>query len=424
MTLWERSLSRVQAQLTTLINREDTVAVLLTESVIPRVPDVPDEYTPTTLLGKQWSQAQTGGIYRDMRQLFSANGNPVQTDESLPPAPGRGLVTYNGKRYDWSPGTMRNLNFYGDPGNVIRSNFERISGAAVAIVESTESLRSRFPRETLKNNGVTSDLVRFTYMIFDLAWMNMPGSPLRAERFVRKQRGSSTYTISLEHLKLVQKNGFASSQGNILGKFEKWVLSIPDPPMHTYSVLEDLIASSIAAIDLLLDPNSTADASLNPSITPEAKSAKSRYSCFFSFAAADAEFADKLYNDLVRIGFTCWKFDEDARIGRALWSEIDHAISEHDKLILIASKSSLRSGPVNREIERACLEEDRRRAIGVDEDVLFPVRLDEYIFQEWQHPRKADVTRKFIGDACEALSDAVAYEKLLKRLVRDLTSQE
>ncbi len=31
-------------------------------------------------------------------------------------------------------------------------------------------------------------------------------------------------------------------------------------------------------------------------------------------------------------------------------------------------------------------------------NVLFPIRIDDYLFDEWDHPRKADVVSKVIGD--------------------------
>jgi hypothetical protein len=33
-----------------------------------------------------------------------------------------------------------------------------------------------------------------------------------------------------------------------------------------------------------------------------------------------------------------------------------------------------------------------------DPDVLFLVRIDNYLFDAWQHPRKTDLTRRSIGD--------------------------
>jgi hypothetical protein len=48
---------------------------------------------------------------------------------------------------------------------------------------------------------------------------------------------------------------------------------------------------------------------------------------------------------------------------------------------------------VIREIERALQKEDREHR-----NVLFPVRIDDYLFDAWEHSRKADVVSKVAGD--------------------------
>ena len=73
--------------------------------------------------------------------------------------------------------------------------------------------------------------------------------------------------------------------------------------------------------------------------------------------------------------------------------EIDTAIRHYDKLVVICSENSLQSPPVIREIERALQKEDRDH-----KNVLFPIRTDDYLFEAWEHPRKADVVSKVAGD--------------------------
>jgi TIR domain/Pentapeptide repeats (8 copies) len=153
------------------------------------------------------------------------------------------------------------------------------------------------------------------------------------------------------------------------------------------------------------------------------------YSCFISYSTADEEFASRLHNDFQAAGIRCWKWDHDARTGRSLWGEIDQAIRVYDKLVLIASKSSLKSPAVNREIERAIVQEDERlkpREKGkkkIDADVLFPVTLDAYIFTKWKHERKVDVTKKVIADAKGWDADAGIYAKVRDKLIRDLKAE-
>lgn len=150
------------------------------------------------------------------------------------------------------------------------------------------------------------------------------------------------------------------------------------------------------------------------------------YSCFISYSTKEEEFSSRLYNDFQAKGIRCWKWDHDARTGRSIWGEIDQAIRMHDKVVLIASESSLKSPAVNREIERAIQEEDRRmrekqagKSDG-DLDVLFPVRVDDYIFDVWQHERKADVVKKVIADARNWDRDPAIYSKVRDKLIKDL----
>ena len=154
------------------------------------------------------------------------------------------------------------------------------------------------------------------------------------------------------------------------------------------------------------------------------------YSCFICYSTEDEEFATRLHNDFQAKGIRCWKWDHDARTGRSLWGEIDNAIRVYDKLVLIASESSLKSPAVNREIERALVQEDerlRRKLAGdtnADCDVLFPVRLDDFIFKGWDHERKADVTKKVIADARGWANDPAVYGRVLEKLLHDLKSEK
>lgn len=77
------------------------------------------------------------------------------------------------------------------------------------------------------------------------------------------------------------------------------------------------------------------------------------YSCFISHSSKDKRFCDLLVSRLRRRGIPLWYFPENAKWGRGVWKEIDPVIHMCDKLILVCSMNSLRSGPVLREIERA-----------------------------------------------------------------------
>ncbi|PKK85069.1 MAG: hypothetical protein CVT49_00580 [candidate division Zixibacteria bacterium HGW-Zixibacteria-1] len=153
------------------------------------------------------------------------------------------------------------------------------------------------------------------------------------------------------------------------------------------------------------------------------------YTCFISYSTADEKFATRLYNDFQGAGIRCWKWDKDARTGKSIWGEIDHAIRQFNKLVLIASESSLKSPYVGDEIERAIQKE--RELIGRknkgeydgETDVLFPVRIDDYIFEKWEHERKADVVKKVIADARDWDKDNAKYQNVRDKLIADVKKQ-
>ena len=69
------------------------------------------------------------------------------------------------------------------------------------------------------------------------------------------------------------------------------------------------------------------------------------------------------------------------------------------------------SPTVIREIERALQKEDREH-----KNVLFPIRTDDYLFDEWEHPCKADVVSKVIGDF-RGSDNLAAYRKVFPRFL-------
>jgi hypothetical protein len=143
------------------------------------------------------------------------------------------------------------------------------------------------------------------------------------------------------------------------------------------------------------------------------------YSCFISHSSQDKQFCARLYADLQARHVRTWYFPEDARWGEPVWGEIDHSIQGYDKLVVVCSKNSLQSGPVLREIARALNREDRE-----GQSVLFPIRIDDYIFKHWAHPRQADVLAKVVGDFSGWARSPEHYDKAFERLLRALQASE
>jgi hypothetical protein len=146
------------------------------------------------------------------------------------------------------------------------------------------------------------------------------------------------------------------------------------------------------------------------------------YKCFISFTESDNLFSERLYNDLLAAGVRCWRWKEDAKWGQTLMRSIDEAVRIYDKLVVICGEQSLNSPAVIREIERALQKEDELARKGKENEVLFPIRLDDYVFTGWNHYRKADVTAKYIGDFCHWKEPAI-YRISLERLINDLRAK-
>lgn len=143
------------------------------------------------------------------------------------------------------------------------------------------------------------------------------------------------------------------------------------------------------------------------------------YSCFISHSAKDKLFCERLHADLHAKKVRVWYFPEDAKWGNPVWREIDESIRVFDKLVVVCSKNSLQSGPVQREIQRALNREDREAR-----NILFPIRVDDYIFNTWQHERKDDVISKVVGDFTGWNRSATKYEAAFNKLLGALQASD
>ena len=138
------------------------------------------------------------------------------------------------------------------------------------------------------------------------------------------------------------------------------------------------------------------------------------YSCFISYSTKDQEFAARLHADLQKKGVRSWFAPHDLRIGDKILDEIDAAIRSRDKVLLILSEPSIKSGWVEDEVT-AGFEEERKRG----QIVLFPVRLDEMVM-ETDEAWAAKLRARLIGDF-RRWKDHDAYKGSFERVLRDLT---
>jgi hypothetical protein len=137
-------------------------------------------------------------------------------------------------------------------------------------------------------------------------------------------------------------------------------------------------------------------------------------SCFISYSWADKNFASKLYDNLQQVGVRCWLDAKEMKIGEQITDQIDRAIQVHDKVLLVLSRASVESAWVQVEIRNALQLEQARGTT-----VLFPVRIDDAVFESSVNPEVERIKQKHIGDF-RNWHERDAYQRAFSRLVRDL----
>lgn len=117
----------------------------------------------------------------------------------------------------------------------------------------------------------------------------------------------------------------------------------------------------------------------------------------------------------------CAGNNHDALTGLPLWQEIGDAISRFDKLLLIASRASLTSGAVLREIELALRKGEDLRSETHDRRgvTVIPIYFDNFLLHEWTHPLRDGVTDLVCADA-RRWEDESIFFALLDKLLVDL----
>jgi hypothetical protein len=141
------------------------------------------------------------------------------------------------------------------------------------------------------------------------------------------------------------------------------------------------------------------------------------YSYFICHNLKDKRFCDRLNDDLQAEGVRTWYFPEDAPRGRRIFAEIVTRVKMFDRVIVVCSKHSLQSKPVAKEIADALKREREEHTQS-----LFPVRLDNYLLKEWDHPQKAAVVGRVIADfrGWNRITDK--YQEAFKTLLAALGS--
>ena len=141
------------------------------------------------------------------------------------------------------------------------------------------------------------------------------------------------------------------------------------------------------------------------------------YSCFISYSSHDQHFVEILYRDLRKAGVHCWYASEDLKAGDKFPAEIAEAVQSREKLLVVLSKSSLKSDWVSKEVQLA-----RQKEGNGNREVLLPIRLDSAISSSTVDWAIAIQKRRHITDF-QNWQQRSHYQKMLKGLLNDLLKE-
>jgi TIR domain len=148
------------------------------------------------------------------------------------------------------------------------------------------------------------------------------------------------------------------------------------------------------------------------------------FSCFISTSEADKDFAEKLVSRLRGAGLTVWYAPQDMVGGQKRYDQINRAVTDQDKLLLILSSTSMQSGWVETDIRRA-----RASERNTGQQKLFPIRLSDLTtFDNWVlfsdeegRDLAVEVRSYFIPDFSN-WKDHAAFEAAFTKLLAALKS--
>lgn len=158
-------------------------------------------------------------------------------------------------------------------------------------------------------------------------------------------------------------------------------------------------------------------------------------SIFISYSFTDKEFAHKINNELKDKGIFTFLWEKDSPGGITLKEIMSSNIDAKDRVLFIASKDSLKSEACHFE-----LIEGRKKQEASWEDVLFPIHIDNYLFEvKKENIRPLEVQDDYWKNIKELKSlnsldfsdfttdkkyDKTEYEKLIYRLIKGLRKRK
>lgn len=99
-------------------------------------------------------------------------------------------------------------------------------------------------------------------------------------------------------------------------------------------------------------------------------------SIFISYSFKDKDFAKRINEELMKRGILTFLWEKDSPGGKPLKTIMSEGVKSKDRVLFIASTHSLKSEACHFE-----LTEGRKKQEEIWEDVLFPIHIDDYLFE-------------------------------------------
>lgn len=275
--LWRSSLKRLQQQFLVAGQDAEKLTCVLTQSIIPEWPKRPSGPYPSEISGLKPVELGSGPS-REPEQLFLCRQDneetvvsgidriwqenfqlkilnlgqtvkqgkteyePIVGERMLCDVSGNPILFSNGEPVALQPGINRSYMIYANERPASLKNFRSFSeNAGRTLYGLPASVNRVLWRDWLDGFTTIESGAMWVSALFELAWQNIPGSTLIA----KKLAWDGTTSIPLDALPHLRQQ---AKLGAKIGSLD----SITDPPAHWYSVIDDLMAASVAAIDILL----------------------------------------------------------------------------------------------------------------------------------------------------------------------------
>ena len=297
--LWRPALQKLRERFEAAVRDGNRLTCVVRQSIIPEWPARTELPNLPGLAG--WEPvAFGGGPRREPRQLFTKRENgeetivvsdvgrllqkghqpripdkskrirnddaeyePLVGDRPVYDIGGKPIVFSDGEPVAMRLGAFRTYTIYGlgsakDRAATCRSFYANAAEAGRSLHGLPAELNRILWRDWLDGFMEIDDPEFWVNALFELAWQRLPGSPLVAEKLAWQGQTS----IPLDSLPHVDSLPHFREQVDKMG--------IPDPAAHWYSVLDNLLSASVAAIDALLaiGESVAVEQPVNPKIEP------------------------------------------------------------------------------------------------------------------------------------------------------------